>query len=204
MRRRYLRQVRAADLHLDHAVALVEEPAHLVLQLAQALAGGVVAAGGVDEDRVVGPAVAVAVGQVAVQRLPGELGGQVEQRHVDHADGDRALAVPARLLVAHHDVPRPPRVQVAGLVEQCFRSGVEQTRQHPTPEDLPGAVAAVGVEPVAHDRLAVAHHVADDRHDRAVHRAEVDPRVADRRADGDDSLVHRQDLHGVLLVSRIL
>src|SRR6478752_3553729 len=61
-----LGQRRAADLHLDHAVALVQELAHLVLQLGQALVRGVVAAGRVHEHRVVDRAVAVVLGQEPV------------------------------------------------------------------------------------------------------------------------------------------
>ena len=194
-------EVGAADLHLHHRVTHVEEAAHLVLQIRQRLAGCVVAAGGVHEHRVIGLAVAVAVGQVAVERLAGDLGRQVEQRHVEHTDRDGALPVATGLLVVHHDRPRQRRVQVAGLVEQALRGGVEQARNRAAAQDLPGAVAAVGVEAVPDHRFAVDDHIADDRHDRAVHRTEVDPGIADRRTDRDDALVDGQDLHDFRLLS---
>ena len=81
-------------------VAAVEVALHLVLQAFEALAGIVVAAGGVDEDLAGRPAIAVALGQQAEQRLALDLGDGVPDRHVDRAHGDRALAMAARLLVA--------------------------------------------------------------------------------------------------------
>nr|WP_268256705.1 hypothetical protein [Streptomyces sulfonofaciens] len=192
-----LGRVRAADLHLHHAVAEVQEAAHLVLQVPQGHARRVVAAGGVDEDGVVGTAVAVAVGQVPVQRLLRDLRGEVEERHVHDADGHRALAVPAGLLVARHHLPRPGGIQLAPLVQEVLGGGGEQPGDDAPAQDLARAVAAVRVEAVADDRLPVTDDITDDRHDRAVHRAEVDPCVADRRADRDGALVHGGDLHGV-------
>ena len=198
-----LGEVGAADLHLHHGVAHVEEPAHLVLEVRQALARRVVAAGGVDEHRVIGLPVAVAVGEIAVERLAGDLGGQVEQRHVQHADRDRAFAVAAGLLVGHHDRPRPGRVQVACLVEQALRGGGEEAGNRAAAQDLPGAVAPVGVEAVTDDRLAVDDDVADDRDDGTVHRTEVDPCVADRRTDGDDAFVNGENLHALTFLDLI-
>ena len=75
--------------------------------------------------------------------------------------------------------------------------GLEESRQDAAAQDLARGVAAVGVEPVAHDRLAVDHDVAHQREDRAVHRREVDEGVAHRRADRDDALVGGDDPHGV-------
>ena len=120
---------------------------------AERLARGVVAAGGVDEHRVIGLPVAVAVGEEPVQRLPGDLGGQVEQRHVDHADRDGAFTVAAGLLVAHHDRHAWVGIQVAGLIEQALGGGVQQPRDGAAAQDVPGAVAAVGVEAIADEGL---------------------------------------------------
>ena len=188
-------EVGAADLHLHHGVAHVEEPAHLVLQVRDRLPRCVVAAGGVDEHRIIGLPVAVALGEVPVERLPGDLGGQVEQRHVQHADRDGALTVAARLLIVHHDRPRQGRIQVAGLIEQAVGVGVQQPRDGAAAQDLPGAVAPVGVEAIADEGFAVTDDVAGHRDDRAVHRTEIDPGVADRRTDRDDVLVDGEDLH---------
>ena len=106
----------AADLHLDDGVAEVEIALHLVLQRLHVLARVVVAAGRVDEDAVVGPAAVVALGEHAVERLLFDLGDRVPDRHVEHADRDRALAVPARLLVRHHARPDLVRIEVVPAV----------------------------------------------------------------------------------------
>jgi hypothetical protein len=100
-------------------------------------------------------AVAVALGEVPVQRLARDLGREVEQGHVHHADRDRTLAVPAGLLVAHHDLPRPGGVQLAPLVQEAAGLRGQQAGQDAAAQDLARAVAAVGVEAVAHEGLPI-------------------------------------------------
>ncbi len=117
-----------ADLHLHHGIAAVEIAAHLGAQLLDALAGIVVAAGGIDEDARIGLA-AVAFGEQPEQRLAGDLRDRVPHRHVDGADRDRALAVAARLLVLHQRRPDAVGIEiVAGIVEQRLRVGVAASR----------------------------------------------------------------------------
>ncbi len=103
---------RAADLHLDDAIAAVAIAFHLRLERRQVLARLVVAAGGIDPDLVVGLAAAIAVGEQAVERLALDLRHRVPDGHVDGADRDRAIAVAARLLVAHHRRPDAEGIEV--------------------------------------------------------------------------------------------
>ena len=100
---------RAADLHLHDVVAAVQVAAHFRLQRGVVLAGIVVAAGSVDEDPRVG-LLALHFGQQAEQRLPGDLGGRIPDRHIERSDGDGTLAVTAGLLVRHHLRPDAMRI----------------------------------------------------------------------------------------------
>ncbi|MNW51628.1 hypothetical protein D3C74_291170 [compost metagenome] len=59
-------EVSATDFHLDDVVACVQESAHLVLQVFQCLARGIVAAGGVDKDVFIRVAIAVMIGDPPV------------------------------------------------------------------------------------------------------------------------------------------
>ena len=142
---------RLADLHLHDRVAAVEIAAHLGAQLRDALARIVVAARRIDEDARVRLAL-VALGEQAEQRLAGDLCHRVPDRHVDRADRDRALAVPARLLVRHQRGPDAVRVEiVAGIVEQRLRLGLHQPRREALADQPALPVAAVRVEAVADD-----------------------------------------------------
>ena len=198
MRCMVLGQRGAADLHLHHGVAAVQVALHLAQQALDALAGVVVAAGGIDEHLRVGHAVAVALRQHVVQRLARDLGHGVPDRHVERADRHRALAVAARLFVGHHAGPDLVRVEVvAGLIEQGRGLGLEHARAKAFADQLALAVAAVGVEAVADDRLAVAHHVGDDGDQAERHLREVDVGVADVRLDGPGRFEDVDDFHGV-------
>ena len=191
-----LSEVGAADLHLHHPVAHGRGTG----ASRPAARAGVLPGRSSRRRRRRTPsrraAVAVLVGEEPVQRLPGDLGRQVEQRHVDHADRDRAFPVAAGLLVVHQEVPRLGGVESwpssfrRSSAGASSRRGMMRRRRM-----LAGGVAAVRVEPVPDKGFAVDDHVADDRDDRAVHRAEVDPGVPDRRADGDDALVDGHDFH---------
>ena len=65
----------------------------------------VVAAGGIDENLPVWLAIAVTVGQELEQRLAFDFGDRVPHRHVDGADGDRALAMATGFFVGEHGIP---------------------------------------------------------------------------------------------------
>ncbi len=188
----------AADLHLHDGVAAVEVGAHLGAQRGVVLAGMVVAAGGVDEHAGVGRA-AVARGEQVVQGLAGDLGGGVPDGHVQRADGDGALAVAAGLLVAHQGGPDAVGVEVVpGVVEEGGGVGFEQARGEAFADQAALAVAAVGVEAVADDGAAVAHHVGDDGDQAGRHLGEVDVGVADRGGDRLGGLADVGDSHGRL------
>src|SRR3546814_17236890 len=73
-------QRRAADLHLHDLVSHAAVAPHLLLEGAQILAGVVVAAGGINEDAVVHRAVALGVGEVAVERHAGDLGDGIDRK----------------------------------------------------------------------------------------------------------------------------
>jgi hypothetical protein len=147
----------AADLLLDDGVAAVEVALHLVLELAVVLARVVVAAGGVDEHAAIRLAVAVAVGEQLEQRLAFDLGDGVPDRHVDRADRHRALAVAAGFSLVNIVLPDPVRIEVrSALVDERLRRGLEHARDEPLAHQRALAVAAVRVEAVAHDALAVA------------------------------------------------
>ncbi len=188
------------DFLLHHRVAAVDVAAHFVLQLCVVLARVVIAAGRVDEDVAVGLAVAVAFSEQLEQRLAFDLGHCIPYRHVDGADGHRALAVAARLFVAEHAVPDLVRVEVAAaLVLQALRIGFQHARDEALAHQLALAIAAVGVEAVADDRLAVADDVSHHRDQAQRHFAEVDVGIADRGADRDGFFADFNDSHGSLL-----
>ena len=136
MRRAVLGDRCAADLHLHDGVAAVEIAAHLVPQRVEALAGIVIAAGRVDEHA----RVRLAPWRSASRRnsgLPAILATASHTAMSMRADGDRALAVAARLFVGHHRGPDAVRIEiVAGVVEQRFgsassRRGAKRSRISP-------------------------------------------------------------------------
>jgi hypothetical protein len=100
----------------------------------------------------------------------------------------------------HHGGPDAERVEVfPGVVEQVLRIGREAGQQ-PLAHQRALAVAAIGVEAVAHHGRAITHHVGHHCDDRAGHLREVDKGVGDRRSDRDRPLsdvddAHRQILH---------
>ena len=99
--------------------------AHLVLQILRGLARRIPAAADIAEHFVGDLAAVVALGEHAVQRLVGDLGDRVPHRDLDGADADRALAVAAGFLVAHHRGENFFRREiVAGVVEQRLRVGL--------------------------------------------------------------------------------
>src|SRR5215212_336558 len=178
----------------------IEVAAHLGPQRLVALARVVVAARGVDEDAGVRLA-AVPLGQQAEQRLALDLRDRVPDRHVDGADGDRALAVPAGLLVRHHGRPDLGRVDVvAGVVHQALGVRFEDAVAEALADQPALAVAAVGVEAVADDRPAVAHHVGDHGHEARRHLAEIDIGVADGRGDRLRDLADFDNAHWAYLL----
>jgi hypothetical protein len=190
-----LRERRAPDLHLHHGVAAIDVAPHLRAQGVDPLVRRVVAAGGVHEDARIGGA-PVALGEEPEERPARDLGYRVPDGHVDGPHRDRALAVPARLLVPHQDAPDAVGIEVlAGRVAQALRIRLEQARREALADEPALAVAAVRVEPVADDAPAVADHVRDHGDEARRHPAEVDVRVPDPRPDGARRLPHLEDAH---------
>src|SRR5262249_34611461 len=141
----------------------------------------------------------------AKQRLAGDLGDRIPDRHVDGADGNRALAVAARLLVHHQGGPALVRRQVLTvLVEQGLGLGLEQASAEALADETALSIAAVGIEPVADDWPSVSLHVGHDRDQARRHLGEVDIGVADRGGDrfADLGNVDDADSHGAPLSSR--
>ena len=122
------REIGAAHLHLYGRVAEVEIAPHLVLELGQVLAGIVVATGGIDPGGLVRAAAVVAIGEQAPERHALGLRDRVPERHVEDADRDRALAVPAGLLVAHHLRPGLRGIDQAAGVLDLLGLGGQQAR----------------------------------------------------------------------------
>nr|GEU28409.1 hypothetical protein [Tanacetum cinerariifolium] len=189
-------EVGAADFLFHHRVAAVDVAAHLVLELVMVLARIVIPAGRVHENLAVGLAVAVAVGQQLEQRLACDLGHGIPDRHVDGADGHRALAVAARLFVGEHAVPDLVRIEVgAGVVDQAGGIGFQDARNEPLAHQRALAVAAVGVEAVADYRLAVADDVGHHGDQAQCHFAEIDVGVADGGTDRYGFFADLNDFH---------
>src|SRR5205085_8951830 len=128
-------------------VAACEVALDLVLQPFQAPLLIVVAAGRVDEDALVDLPAAVALAEEAIEPLLLDLRDRVPDRHVEHADRDRALAVPARLLVLHQAGPGLVRVEILPrLVEKRVRIRALQARDEALAQEPARRVAAVRVE----------------------------------------------------------
>ena len=191
--RHVLVEARASDLHLQMRVALVEVAAHLRDEPVGALVGVVVAARRVDLHVRVEATAVVAVGQQAIQGDAGELGRDVPDRDLHRRHGPAALAVPAGLLVLHDEIPDHGRVELAGVVEQAVRVGLQQPGDEAVAQDPGRRVAPDRVEPQADDGPAVDDAVGDDGHDRDRHLREVDQRVADRRLEPDRLLADLDD-----------
>ena len=87
----------------------------------------------------------------------------------------------AGLLVLHHGRPDAVRIEVLSrIVEEGLRRRLEDTRREALADQATLAVAAIRVEPVAHDPAAVPDHVGDDGDERQRHLGEVDVGVGDR------------------------
>ena len=122
-------QRRAADFHFHHAVAEIEILLHLVLQRGEVLARIVITAGRVDKHLVINLAAAIALAQQAIERLVLDFRHRIPHRHVEHADGDRTLAVAAGLLIRHQRRPHFVRIEiVAGVIDQRLRRRIHQPR----------------------------------------------------------------------------
>ncbi|MGX1015227.1 hypothetical protein AB7M69_009584 [Bradyrhizobium japonicum] len=88
----------------------------------------------------------------------------------------------ARLLVGHHRGPDLVGVEtVSGRIQQRLRIGLQDARGKALADQAALPVAAVGVEAVSDDALAVADDVSDDGDEARRHLGEVDIGVADRR-----------------------
>ncbi len=157
-----LSEAGAADLHLDDVIAALNIGAHLGAECAVILAGVIISAGGIDEDLRICSA-AFALGKQAEEGLAGDFCHRIPYRHVDRAHRHRALAMAAGLFIGHHRCPDPVRAEIViGLIDQtcgvCRQNAIAEALA-----DEPAlTIAAIGVEAVANDALAAAHHIGDD------------------------------------------
>ncbi len=90
----------------------------------------------------------------------GQLGVQVPDRQFHGGHGAGAVAMPARLFVAHGRRRHPGRVEgIARLVQQRRRIGRQDARDHAVAQYAALGEAADGVEGIAHHWPAVAHGI---------------------------------------------
>ena len=170
--------------------------AHLVLQLLAALAGLVPAAADIDEHLVRAFAAAVALGEHAVQRLVRDLGDGVPHRDLDRADADRALAVAAGFLVAHHRGEDFVRAQDCRRASSSVSgSALQDARDEALAHLRAAGIAAGRIEGEAGDRLAAAHHVGDHRDHRRRHFREIEARIGERRLQRDRGFADIDNAH---------
>ncbi len=185
----------AADLHLHHVVAAIDIAAHLRAQGTVVLAWIIVAASGVDEDARIGLA-PVLLSEHPEQRLAGDLCRRIPDRHVERADGDRALTMPARLLVRHHRRPKLVRIKVVtGIIEHGTWIGLQDPVAKPLPNEPPLAIATVGIEAIADDAPPIPRHIRHHGHQAGGHLREIDISVADRRGDRLGYFTNINDAH---------
>jgi hypothetical protein len=138
----------------------------------------------------------VALGEHAMQRLLLDLGDGVPQRHLDGADGDRALAVAAGFLALQHAGEQLlGREILSPVVEQRVRCSRQDARNEPRPHRRPTGIAAGGVEGEANDPAAVAHHIGDHHHHRGGHLGEIEARIGKLRIKRDRGFADVDDAH---------
>jgi hypothetical protein len=131
-----------------------------------------------------------------VQRLVGDLGDGVPHRHLDGADADRALGMPAGLLVLQHDGEDFLRREiVAGVIKQRIGRRLEDARDKPRPHLRAAGIASGGIEGETANWLAGALNVGDDGDHRRRHLAEIDARIGERRIERDRGLADINDAH---------
>ena len=201
MRRAVLGDAGAADLHLHDGVAAIEIAAHLGAQRVEVLAGIVVAAGRIDEDARIGasrpsrsasrrnsglPAIFATASQIAMSMVP------TATERSPWPPGFSFCIIAAQHVVRIEVVAGRRRAATAGSASS--RRGAKALADQPAL-----AVAAVGVEAVADDALAVALDVGDDGDEARRHLGEVDIGVADRRSDrlGDFGDIENANGHGL-------
>jgi hypothetical protein len=195
----------AADLHLDHGVAGIEVPAHLVLQILGGLAREIPAAANVAEHPVAHLAAAVALGQQPVQRLLSDLRHRVPDSNLDGADADRALAVAAGFLSLHHRGKEFGRIEIfSGVVEERLGLGREDARDQARAHLRAAGVAAGRIEGEAHNRPALAHDVGEDRNHRGGHLGEIEARIPQLRLERDRGLADVEDAHFLSRSARLV
>ncbi|MNS74451.1 hypothetical protein D3C72_1079280 [compost metagenome] len=106
----------------------------------------------------------------------------------------------ARLFIRVHAVPHLVRIEVAAVHrDERSRIGVEDAGNEALAHQHALAVAAIRIEAVADDGLAVAEYVRDDGHQAQGHLAEIDIGVADGGRDGDGLFADFNDFHAGLL-----
>src|SRR6476469_5480321 len=146
----------AADLHLQHCIAGVEMPAHLVLQVLDCLARPIPAAAHVAEHLFRNIAAIEALGEHGVQRLIRNLGDRVPYCYLNGANSDRALGMSAGLFTPHHAIENFRGSEIAaGIVEQRVGFGSEDARNETRAHLRAAGIAARGIEGKAAHRFPI-------------------------------------------------
>src|SRR5437868_5772043 len=103
----------------------------------------------------------------------------------------------SRLFVAHDDGPDAMRIEIfACFIEQRLRRRGFEAGEEAITQEPARRVAAIRIEAVANHRLAVAHHVGDEREDTHGHLAKVDVGVTNVRFDGYNGVADIDNAHG--------
>ncbi len=191
----------ASDLDLETPVTLAGGAPHIVAETFDIAGRPIVPAAGIDRDRCRDRPLVVAPRQQAPQRLVLDLAGEIPQRGVDQPHRSAALAVAARLLVAHQDRPSLVRIDAAAIVGVVRRIGREQSRDEPLAQQAAMAVASDRIEGEARERLAVLACIGVHDEDARGHVLEADARVARGAAKPDRLLGDADDTHRAVRVS---
>ena len=124
-------------------------------------------------------------GTKITQTISGNVARDAQGRHPPTAEDET---------VEQYDVDRQPD----GVVEQGGGFGLTQARGKALADEPTLAVAAIRVESVAYDRLAVADHVGDHGYHRAGHFRKIDVGVGNRRGDRHGFFSDLGDSHTIL------
>ena len=191
------------DFHFHGGIAHTQIALHFLNQSIHALAGVVIAAGRIDPGAVIRLTAAKAIRKQAPQRHAFQLGRCIPKRHVQDANRDRTIPMPARLFIAHHRTPSAGRAQPAFATRQFslgrgFQAGDEAFR-----EQTWLRITAIGIKAIAR-RFSARTIFHRDGNNTRRHFGKIYIGIGDGAADGHHALADGSDTHGVsCLVARL-